>query len=226
MRAWTSDTNILEVAFSEDKKYARSEAAFQYDYGMKLKPTGIDLPDTYEVHFSNDALNGSTMTMVADDTGVAIPDELLLSGQPVYAWIYVHSGEDDGETVYAVTVPVIHRPLPGETQPTPVQHDAISDYIAQLNEIVGRAQDVEELTNRVWDTLNELKVSVETLEPGAEATGSFDEETATFSFGIPRGADGEKGEKGDNSYNLTDKDKQDIAAIVLSELPSASGVGF
>lgn len=33
--------------------------------------------------------------------------------------VYLHEGEDDGETVYMVTIPVKKRPQPSDDIPTP-----------------------------------------------------------------------------------------------------------
>ena len=97
------------------------------------------------------------------------------------------------------------------------------------------------------DTLTEFQnfsVEVTDLESGAEATASY--ANGVLSLGIPQGRKGDKGDafqysdftpqqleslkgaKGDkgDSYVLTSADKDEIADLVLSQIPYAEGVGF
>jgi len=76
------------------------------------------LPAAYEVHFSNKIANDAT-TSVGNQNGVLIPDQYLLNGLPVYAWVFLHTGLTDGETKYAVNIPVIKRSKPTNEEPTP-----------------------------------------------------------------------------------------------------------
>lgn len=87
--------------------------------------------------------------------------------------------------------------------------------------------------------------TVETLEPGEDATASLvnTNNGPVFSFGIPKGAKGDtgatgqqgpKGDTGDTGpqgpagadYVLTSQDKADIADIVISELPTWTGGSY
>ena len=87
----------------------RTSPVYQYDYGMILKFHSLDLPSIYEVHFSNTAEDGEAIPVLGNEDGVLIPDELLITGEPVYAWLYLHTTDSDGETVYSITIPVIER---------------------------------------------------------------------------------------------------------------------
>lgn len=122
-------TNITTIKFCG--RLAQSAALYQYDYGQRLVFQNIELPPTYEVHFANDG-DTETITMLGDGDGVLVPDELLLTGKNIKAYIYLHAGEDDGETEYCATIPVVARPEPSETQPTPVQQDIITQAIAAM----------------------------------------------------------------------------------------------
>lgn len=116
---------------------------YQYDYGQILKFTDLDLPFAYEVHFSNTDQSGNSVTQIGDENGVIIPDALFLNGETIYAWVYLHSTADDGETVYKVVIPVQKRAKPTNATPTPVQQDAITQAIAALDAAVEQtAQDV------------------------------------------------------------------------------------
>lgn len=114
---------------------------YQYDYGQILNFEGVELPMAYEVHFSNNDQKGTAKTVIGNQNGVLIPDEYLLTGEPVYAWVFLHAGEDDGETEYKTMIPVNKRPMKVDQQPTPVQQDAITEAIAKIQEIVDTAAD-------------------------------------------------------------------------------------
>lgn len=121
--------NVTKVRFSGHS--ATAEPLYQYDYGQKLSFCGVDLPDSYEVHFAKEG-DAQTVSVLGDSSGVLIPDMYLTTAKTVYAWLFLHEGEDDGETEYKVTIPVLARPEPSETQPTPVQQDIITQAIAAM----------------------------------------------------------------------------------------------
>lgn len=115
---------------------ATTEALWQWDYGQILKITGLDLPVAYQVHFSNEKNCGTSITMIGNADGVLIPDELLETGLYVYAFIYLHEGDSDGETEYQITIPVYRRPAISDEEPTPTEQSAIDQAIAALNTAV------------------------------------------------------------------------------------------
>lgn len=123
-------SNILRVAFKHERRI-ESRPLYQYDYGQVLKFIDLELPYSYEVHFSNHE-KGSSITQLGNENGVTIPDSLLTSGLPVYAWLYLHAGDADGETEYMVKIPVYKRAAITNDQPTPVQQDVITQAIAAL----------------------------------------------------------------------------------------------
>ena len=175
--------NNITLAVFGAYREVKTRALWQYDYGQILRFTGLDLPDAYEVHFAN-SRTGSATTQIGDADGVIIPDIYLTTGQPVYAWVYLHTGADDGETEYVVTIPVNPRAKSTDQEPTPVQQDAITQAIAALNagvEDVHAAVDAVDQT--VQDALQEAKDS-----------GEFDGPQGPVG---PQGAKGDKGDKGD-----------------------------
>jgi len=117
---------------------------YQYDYGQRLVFNGTGLPGSYEVHFSN-AERGKTVTKLGDETGVDIPDALLQSGENIHVWVFLHSGADDGETVYHCQIIVKKRGKPTSEEPTPVQQNIITQAIAALNAAV--TQTAEDVVN-------------------------------------------------------------------------------
>lgn len=108
---------------------------YQYDYGQILRFTGQELPAAYEVHFANDGAASST-TSIGGPDGVQIPDAYLQSGAAIRAWLYLHTGPDDGETRFEVYIPVKTRAAITDAEPTPVQQDAITQAIAASDAIV------------------------------------------------------------------------------------------
>jgi len=91
------------------------------------------------VHFSNEE-DGEAKTQIGTADGVRIPDEYLATGEPIYAYIFLHDGDDDGETVYKVKLPVRKRPAVSDEEPTPAEQSAISQAIELLNTAVDKAE--------------------------------------------------------------------------------------
>ena len=76
--------NVITATYSSSN-ITYTKPAYQYDYGMILQFSGINLPQAYEVHFSNTEFCGESISQIGDETGVTIPDEMFLSGNPIYA---------------------------------------------------------------------------------------------------------------------------------------------
>ena len=123
--------NILRVNFGKELKI-KSRPLYQYDYGQKLKFLDLNLPAAYEVHFSNYEHGTATVT-VATSNEVAIPDVYLQTGLNIFVWLYLHAGQNDGETEYMLTIPVIRRAAILDTEPTPQEQSVITQTIAALN---------------------------------------------------------------------------------------------
>ena len=129
--------NVITAFFAPGVFRIQTEPRYQYNYGQVLAFSGITLPDAYEVHFSN-VLLGDSFTQIGDADGVAIPDQLFQTGASIYAWIFLHAADSDGETVYMVTIPVVRRAKPSDLEPTPVEESAITEAIAALQTAVGK----------------------------------------------------------------------------------------
>lgn len=136
-------TNVIVAAFG-GARFTRTVGCYQWNYGQVLRFEGLDLPSTFTVHFSNTNEAGTAKGATGRDNEVVIPDQYLTTGQNVYAWIFLHAGTDDGETVYSITIPVKKRPKPVDEEPTPVQKSQIETAIAALNAGVEAAQDAAE----------------------------------------------------------------------------------
>lgn len=143
--------NILRVTFGKETRI-KSKPLYQYDYGQKIKFIDLTLPAAYEVHFSNRERGNATIVL-ATSNEVAIPDALLQTGLNIFAWVFLHTGVDDGETEYEVTIPVIRRAAALDEEPTEEQASTWDDAIAALNSAVTEAragvQTVTEAENNV-----------------------------------------------------------------------------
>lgn len=165
--------NIVVASFTDARHEARTRRIYQYDYGMVLTVDGIDLPTAFEAHFSNTDDSGTSVTQIGSDSAVTIPDEFLLTGLPVYCWIYLHSGEDDGETVYKITIPVKKRAQPTNEEPTPVQQDTITQAIAALNSAVTQTgRDAESAEASASDAADSAETAKGYKEGTEEAEGN------------------------------------------------------
>jgi hypothetical protein len=112
------------------------------DHGIYLKIEGIELPATYEIDFSNERKEGTSVTMIGNADGVLIPTQFIKSGKDIFAFLY-HVGEDYGKTVYTFCIPNRVRPDRTNEQPEPEQQSVIDQTIAALNTAVAKtAQDV------------------------------------------------------------------------------------
>lgn len=130
--------NIAYAVFENSSK-AVTNALWQYDYGQALQISGVELPGSFEVHFCNRG-NNSTITQIGQNSQVSIPDEFLTNPTWIDAYIFLHSGLNDGETVYLISIPVSARPMPTDDEPTPEEQSAITQAIAALNAGVDAAE--------------------------------------------------------------------------------------
>lgn len=183
--------NVIMAKFCSGSTQTWTDEAYQWDYGQVLQFDGLDLPEAYQVHFSNTPLTGETITQIGNADGVTVPDQYFTTGETIYAWVYLHEGEDDGETVYMVTIPVKKRPQPSDDVPTPVEQSAIDQAIAALNIAVEKAEDAIEHyptiidgTWHVWDVTEE-----EYVDTGVQAQGQDGQPGRD-------GADGQDGQDG------------------------------
>ena len=144
--------NVLNMIFKGERELRLTDGQgyYQYDYGQWIRFAGIQLPETYEVHFSN-TRNGEAKTSLGTPAeGAPVPDEYLQHPGTLYAWVYLHDGESDGETKYMAIIPVTERAMPVNTPPTPAQIDVISQLINQLNAAQGHGPQIRDGYWYVW----------------------------------------------------------------------------
>lgn len=151
--------NILRITFGREIKI-KSKPLYQYDYGQKLKFLDLNLPASYQVHFSNYE-RGNAYAVVATSNEVAIPDELLQTGLNIFVWIFLHTGQSDGETEYQVTIPVIRRAAVLDEEPTVEQQSALDQAVAALNSALTESRAGVESVARAENNVNNLYSLVE-----------------------------------------------------------------
>lgn len=139
-----SDMNETVAYFGRGQNIAiADENLWQYDYGQILKIQGLELPTTYTVDFCNIG-DTETISMIGDENGVQIPDDLLVNGKSIYAYVWLHAGNNDGETEYKIGIPVFPRPERGDEEPTPAQQSVIDQLIIQLNNGIEHVDEIAE----------------------------------------------------------------------------------
>ena len=210
-------TNIITASFLEGRTDARTIPIWQWDYGQILQIEGIDLPTAFEAHFSNTPAVGDSVTMIGSTTeGVSqvdIPDALLDTGKNVYAFIFLHTGLADGETVYRITVPVNDRPQPEDEEPTPEQQSAIDQAITALNAAVAQTQASEEAAAD----------SAEAAAGSAEQASGSAEDAEAWAVGQRGGVDVPVT---DETYENNSKFYAGRAAAAASDAAGSAGVAY
>lgn len=118
------------------------DALYQWAYGQTLRLDGIELPEAYQVDFSNFEFCGESIPRIGGSDGVTVPVEVLKSGSPVYAFFWAID-QTSGRTWYRVKIRVIPRPVPDLDTPNPEEESAIAEAIAALNDAVEAAEAAE-----------------------------------------------------------------------------------
>lgn len=210
--------NIVKAIVGKNGKDIKTAPLYQYDYGQILKIEGITLPTTYQVHFSNDP-TGTSTTSVGNADGVEIPDVYLTSGDSVYAWLYLHTGEDDGETVLKIEIPVRRRAEITNQTPTPQQQSEIDQLIGELNAAVDAAEDAQDAAEQAAE---QAEAQVEHYPVIVDGYWAFWDEADEQYVKSNQKAQGPQGEPGDPTEliddNTPDTDKTYSSSKIEAEL--------
>ena len=162
--------NIVTADFSKRSRDTRTSQLFQWDYGQILHITGLDLPTAFEIHFSNEPIVGEAEAHIAEGSYVEIPSKYLESGATVYAFVFLHETDSDGETKYTIIIPVKKRPKPIRTEPTPAEKSIIDEAIVALNNAIERtAESAEEAREYSENSENYAQQSLEYSQNSAES---------------------------------------------------------
>ena len=168
------ETKIIKVVFG-GRRYAVTNKRTRTDYGQMFEFVDIALPNTFEVIFSNSNTSAGTgKKMIGSNQRCLIPDEYLKTGQPIYAWVLVHDGEDDGRHMYSIKSPVDDMPDTSPEEPTPVEQSVISQAITALNSAVTtttqKAQEATESANRAEQAAEGVEGYAERAEAAQSAS--------------------------------------------------------
>jgi len=161
-------TNIINAKLGCPDVTVWADWGWQYDYGQILKLSGVDLPEAYEVHFSNQETGGTTVTQIGNADGVTVPDQFFLNGQNIFVWVFLHEALEDGETIYKVVIPIKARPQPSDAVPTPVEQSEITQAIAALNQAVEETAAAQEAAENAQDAAELAQGKAEDAQEAAE----------------------------------------------------------
>lgn len=178
-------------------RYTVTAPIIKEDYGLYLQIEGIELPETYEVDFSNDEHSGTSVTMIGNSDGVLIPSQFIRSGKDVFAFLY-HVGDNYGRTVFKFRIPNKLRPDRTDEEPTPEQASTIDQAINAINK-----------AKEEWEGMAAEAI---TLPPNSQATAEYADGVLTI--GVPRGADGGGGGGGVDLYPAT---RVTLGGVIVGE---------
>lgn len=105
--------NIIYATFKEGQSdVVYTKKTYQYNRGVKLRISGVALPEKYQVHFSNSEDQGVATALWVSGSDVSIPDAYFDTGNYVHVWI---AFAEDGKyanvrSMYKVIIPVEKRP--------------------------------------------------------------------------------------------------------------------
>ena len=164
------------------RRKVKTNPLYQYDYGQILILKGITLPMSYEVLFGQ---SGTELKPVlGDENGVSIPDEFLQNGDDIKAYVFLHTGADDGETEYEITIPVNPRPKATNEPIDPVDQSLITQAIAVLNLAVDKTTEHMQTTKGYRDETevfrNEASVSAYNSSVSEENAQSYKNQASNY----------------------------------------------
>ena len=159
--------------------------------GVRVFKRGEPLDDnTLTVGASIIRADGTTVeadgTLSYNSASIEIPAAALAIEGPIAVHIYLSDGDEMRATVFAGVFTVVATSTGAIIDPGTII-PSINALIAELQEKIV-----------YLDKLENVAVTVTTLEPGTSATGSVTQtsDTTTFAFGIPKGAKGDTGNTG------------------------------
>lgn len=164
--------NKINVAFGALRNVSTPPINYQYDQKQILFIKGLELPEFYTVDFCNDG-DSTTMSMVGTAEGVEIPDEYLLTGKKVKAYIVITDGESV-QTRYEVTIPVKLRPARSDIEPTPSEQSTIDSLIDAMNTAVTESEASADRAKEEADSAEDSATLSESWAVGG--TGTRDRE--------------------------------------------------
>ena len=134
------NANHVITAYYRPGPFTEIAPQYQYNSGQVLRLEEFkDIPEYFEMHFSNDRKAGKSTTVIGHNNLVQIPDQYFTKGLDIWAWLYLTDGAG-AETMYTIKIPVIRRPGGGGMNIDDDQREMISELIDALNNGVARAE--------------------------------------------------------------------------------------
>lgn len=131
------DTSNIVRVVEDFGSYVLTTPVTRCDVGIKLLIDDIELPEAYQIDFSNSDKKGQSTTQIGDSSGVEIPFQYIQTGKDIYAFYY-YVEEGYGKTVRIYHIPNKYRPDRETVYPEPEQMDIISQAIVALNRTAER----------------------------------------------------------------------------------------
>ena len=141
------------ASFKPGLTRAYTKPMYRYDYGQMLEFQGIELPETFIVHFSNTEELGVATTAIGTGNTVRVPDEYLRHNwDHIFAFVYTGDGTN-GQTSAEVVIPVKNRPGLADPIPTPAEESIIQNGINIMNEAVEAVGNATETIRRAEEII-------------------------------------------------------------------------
>lgn len=169
--------NVIYIYF-KGKHSVTSKSQYQYNHGQFLYFADLDLPQTFEVHFSNTD-EGYAKPQIGSNRLVEIPDPYFWTkSSQIYAWIYLHEGTTDGETKYKVIINLERRSEPVYEEILPTQQTTIERAIAELNNAVDVTTENANKTGEDRTQVSNIKDEIVDLKEDIDANAELATEKA------------------------------------------------
>ena len=171
--------NKLIANFSNTGRSVSTADLYAIDYGQKLYIRGLNLPAAFEVHFSKDGGQAVRQVGETNDAGVGvvpmIDDQIRTAGE-IIGYIYLHTGNSDGETEFKIKTRVVARPNVTPDIPDPTEQSAIEQAIVALNHAVEttteKAQTATEQAQIATEQANDAQTFAEQAKASQEAASA------------------------------------------------------
>lgn len=168
----------ITVSFGALRKITGPALQWQYNEKQYLIIKGLNLPEYYAVDFMNQG-DAKTIRMTPTEEGVLIPDQYLLDGRPLIAYIVVIDGESVN-TIAQATFPVNTRGEPSDISPKPAEQQQIDQLIATMNEAVADSQASAEESERLAGISGEYATDSEAWAVGKRGGVDVDQTDETY----------------------------------------------
>lgn len=223
------DYNIIPVSFYGRQKAYAPEINYIYDQQQFLMLQDLEnLPAYFRVDFCNEG-DELTKPVIGTADSIWIPDEFLLTGKAIRAYIVLDGPGEAVQTRYEIDIQVRFRPPSTEEVPTPEEWSVIDQLIAALNagveaaagsasEAGGYAQDAHDDAQAIQN-MGAIAISISPeLEAYVEKTVDPQTGVVTLHFGIPKGEKGDKGDRGDAASSTVRDDETGIVYQIIQDI--------